>query len=56
MYYKEIINLIKTNILWTRLEAFLNNIIIQNNMKLNSSNRFPHSAKVERPLPKDYTR
>ena len=49
-------NLIKADIPWTRLEAFLNDVVVQNNMNLNIANRFPHSAKVERPLTEDYVR
>ena len=56
VHYKEVMNLIEADIPWTRLEAFLNNIVVQNNINLNSANHFPHSAKVERPLPEDYVR
>ena len=56
VHYKEVMNLIEADILWTRLEAFLNHVVVQNNMNLDSANHFPHSAKVERPLPEDYAR
>ena len=56
VYYKKVISLIEADILWNWLEAFLNNIVIQNNINLDSANCFLYSAKVERPLPEDYIR
>ena len=56
VHYKEVMDLIKADIPWTRLEAFLNSIVVQNNMSLDSANHFPHSARVERPLPENYIR
>ena len=56
VHYKEVMNLIKADIPWTQLEVFLNHVVIHNNMKLDNANRFPHSVKVERPLPEDYMR
>ena len=56
VHYKEVMSLIKADIPWTQLEIFLNHVVIHNNMKLDNANRFPHSVKVERPLPEDYMR
>ena len=56
VHYKEVMDLIEADIQWTRLEAFLNNVVVQNSMSLDSANHFPHSAKMERPLPEDYVR
>ena len=56
VHYKEVMSLVEADIPWNRLEAFLNKVVIQNNINLDSANRFLHSAKVERPLPEDYIR
>ena len=56
VHHKEVMSLIEADIPWTRLEAFLNSVVVQNNVSLDSANHFPHSAKTERPLPEDYTR
>ena len=56
VHYKKVVSLTEADIPWTRLEAFLNSVVVQNNVSLDSANHFPHSAKTERPLPEDYTR
>ena len=56
MHYKEVMSLIEADIPWNLLEALLNNVVIQKSINFDGANRFPHSAKVERPLPEDYIR
>ena len=50
VHYKEVMSLIEADIPWTQLEAFLNSVVVQNNVSLDSANHFSHSAKTERPL------
>ena len=56
VHYKEVMTLVEADIPWNQLEAFLNSVVIQNNIDLDNANRFPHSAEVEKPLPEDYIR
>ena len=57
--YTEIMALIQADVPWTRMAIFLNTVITLTQHTINlddTSNAFPHSPNVDRPLPEDYVR
>ena len=53
--YEEIMSLIQADIPWVLMATFLNTVT-QRTGDLGNNNIFPHSPKVDRPLPEDYGR
>ena len=55
--YPEIMAVIQADVPWARMAIFLNTTVTQYTISLDSTgNAFPHSPKVDRPLPEDFVR